>query len=453
MVYIVILVLLILTNALFAASEIAVISLNDAKIEKMAEDGNKKAKTILKLVKNPSNFLATIQIGVTLSGFFSSAIAADNFADSLAGLFVGTGISYATLRAIAFVVITLALSFVTLVFGELVPKRIAMKKSEQLSFAVCGLLYGLSVICKPVVFILSKTTNGVARLFGVGPQDDTDEVTEEEIRMMIDVGKEKGSIEEMEGEMINNVFEFDDITVEEVMTHRTDVTAVSTTDTLEEIVELALSEGYSRLPVYEEDIDNIIGILYIKDLLKLVGKTQVSPFSARDYMRPAFYIPESNKCNDLFKEMTARKIQMAIVVDEYGGTSGIVTMEDLLESIVGEIQDEFDNEDEEISQIGEHAFLIDGATNIEDVNEALDISIPESEDYDSLGGYILSVIGRIPTGNDHAVINVDDVTFTILTVEERRIAKVKAVKSVTKVPVHVEQAEKEEKPEKQHVEE
>ena len=178
MVYIVILVLLILTNALFAASEIAVISLNDAKIEKMAEDGNKKAKTILKLVKNPSNFLATIQIGVTLSGFFSSAIAADNFADSLAGLFVGTGISYATLRAIAFVVITLALSFVTLVFGELVPKRIAMKKSEQLSFAVCGLLYGLSVICKPVVFILSKTTNGVARLFGVGPQDDTDEVTE-----------------------------------------------------------------------------------------------------------------------------------------------------------------------------------------------------------------------------------------------------------------------------------
>ncbi|HJB26097.1 MAG TPA: hemolysin family protein [Firmicutes bacterium] len=453
MVYIVILVLLILTNALFAASEIAVISLNDAKIEKMAEDGNKKAKTILKLVKNPSNFLATIQIGVTLSGFFSSAIAADNFADSLAGLFVGTGISYATLRAIAFVVITLALSFVTLVFGELVPKRIAMKKSEQLSFAVCGLLYGLSVICKPVVFILSKTTNGVARLFGVGPQDDTDEVTEEEIRMMIDVGKEKGSIEEMEGEMINNVFEFDDITVEEVMTHRTDVTAVSTTDTLEEIVELALSEGYSRLPVYEEDIDNIIGILYIKDLLKLVGKTQVSPFSARDYMRPAFYIPESNKCNDLFKEMTARKIQMAIVVDEYGGTSGIVTMEDLLESIVGEIQDEFDNEDEEISQIGEHAFLIDGATNIEDVNEALDISIPESEDYDSLGGYILSVIGRIPTGNDHAVINVDDVTFTILTVEERRIAKVKAVKSVTKVPVHVEQAEKEEKSEKQHVEE
>ena len=270
---------------------------------------------------------------------------------------------------------------------------------------------------------------------------------------MIDVGKEKGSIEEMEGEMINNVFEFDDITVEEVMTHRTDVTAVSTTDTLEEIVELALSEGYSRLPVYEEDIDNIIGILYIKDLLKLVGKTQVSPFSARDYMRPAFYIPESNKCNDLFKEMTARKIQMAIVVDEYGGTSGIVTMEDLLESIVGEIQDEFDNEDEEISQIGEHAFLIDGATNIEDVNEALDISIPESEDYDSLGGYILSVIGRIPTGNDHAVINVDDVTFTILTVEERRIAKVKAVKSVTKVPVHVEQAEKEEKSEKQHVEE
>ena len=453
MVYIVILVLLILTNALFAASEIAVISLNDAKIEKMAEDGNKKAKTMLKLVKNPSKLLATIQNGVTLSGFFSSAIAADNFADSLAGLFVGTGISYATLRAIAFVVITLALSFVTLVFGELVPKRIAMKKSEQLSFAVCGLLYGLSVICKPVVFILSKTTNGVARLFGVGPQDDTDEVTEEEIRMMIDVGKEKGSIEEMEGEMINNVFEFDDITVEEVMTHRTDVTAVSTTDTLEEIVELALSEGYSRLPVYEEDIDNIIGILYIKDLLKLVGKTQVSPFSARDYMRPAFYIPESNKCNDLFKEMTARKIQMAIVVDEYGGTSGIVTMEDLLESIVGEIQDEFDNEDEEISQIGEHAFLIDGATNIEDVNEALDISIPESEDYDSLGGYILSVIGRIPTGNDHAVINVDDVTFTILTVEERRIAKVKAVKSVTKVPVHVEQAEKEEKSEKQHVEE
>ncbi len=448
MVYIVILVLLILTNALFAASEIAVISLNDAKIERMAEEGNKKAKTILKLVKNPSNFLATIQIGVTLSGFFSSAIAADNFADSLAGLFVGTGIPYTTLRAIAFVVITLALSFVTLVFGELVPKRIAMTKSEQLSFAVGGLLYGLSVICKPIVFVLSKTTNGVARLFGVSPHDEADEVTEEEIRMMIDVGKEKGSIEEMEGDMINNVFEFGNITVDEVMTHRTDVLAVSTTDPLEEIVQLALSEGYSRLPVYDEDIDNIIGILYVKDLLKLVGKTQDSPFSARDYMRPAFYVPESNKCSDLFKEMTARKMQMAIVVDEYGGTSGIVTMEDLLESIVGEIQDEFDNEDEEIVQIGEHAFLIDGATDIDDVNEILDIAIPESEDYDSLGGYILSVIGRIPTGNDHSTVNFDDVIFTILTVEERRIAKVKAVKNVVKVPVHTQdEEEKNEKPE------
>ncbi len=444
MVYVIILILLILTNALFAASEIAVISLNDAKIEKMANEGNKKAKTILKLVNNPSNFLATIQIGVTLSGFFSSAIAADNFADSLAGLLMGTGIPYSTLRVISFVLITLVLSFVTLVFGELVPKRIAMIKSEQLSFAVGGLLYGLSVICKPVVFVLSKSTNLVARLFGVGPSEESEEVTEEEIRMMIDVGKEKGSIEEMEGEMINNVFEFDNITVDEVMTHRTDVVAVSSADKLEEIITLALSEGYSRLPVYEEDIDNIIGLLYVKDLLKLVGRTQEKVFSVRDYMRPAFYIPESNKCRVLFKEMTARKMQMAIVVDEYGGTAGIVTMEDLLESIVGEIQDEFDNEDEEIIQIGEHAFLIDGATDIEDVNETLDINIPESDDYDSLGGYILSVIGRIPSGNDHSVVTFDDVTFTILTVEERRIAKVKAVKNVIKNPVQVQSVETEE---------
>lgn len=444
MVYVIILILLILTNALFAASEIAVISLSDAKIEKMANEGNKKAKTILKLVQNPSNFLATIQIGVTLSGFFSSAIAADNFADGLAGLLVGTGIPYSTLRGISFVLITLALSFVTLVFGELVPKRIAMKKSEQLSFAVGGFLYALSVICKPIVFILSKTTNGVARLFGVGPNEESDEVTEEEIRMMVDVGKEKGSIEEMEGEMINNVFEFDNITVDDVMTHRTDVVAVSSTDGLEEIISLALSEGYSRLPVYEEDIDNIIGILYVKDLLKLVGSAQEKEFSVRDYMRPAFYIPESNKCRELFKEMTSRKMQMAIVVDEYGGTAGIVTMEDLLESIVGEIQDEYDNEDEEIVQIGEHAFLIDGATDIEDVNETLDISIPESDDYDSLGGYILSVIGRIPSGNDHSTVAFDDVTFTILTVEERRIAKVKAIKNVAKVSAPAQQNTEEE---------
>ena len=267
--------ILILINAFFAMSEIAIISLNDAKMEKMAEDGDKKAKQVLKLTKNSSNFLSTIQIGVTLAGFLTSAVAAQNFAvmltDALAKTSVVKVIPVGAISVISTILITLIMSYFSLVLGELAPKKFAMQKSEKISFAVTPILLGFSKITKPFVKLLSASTNLIVRMFGLDPNADEETVTEEEIRMMVDVGQEKGVIEDSQKEMINNVFEFDDIDVADIMTHRTDMECVDVEDSLQDVVKTSMEHGYSRIPVYEEDPDNVVGIIYIKDLLKYVG--------------------------------------------------------------------------------------------------------------------------------------------------------------------------------------
>lgn len=423
--YVILLIVLILVNAFFAMSEIAIISLNDAKLRRMAQSGNKKAKILANMVGQPSKFLATIQVGVTLSGLLASAVAADTFAEYIVLAFGGTSINPGLIRGISLVVITIILSFFTLVFGELVPKRLAMNSSEKISFAIARPLQILYTFEKPFVAFLSWSTNLVLKLFGVSAEQESEEVTEEEIRMMIDVGNENGSIEQADREMINNIFEFDDRTAEEIMTHRTEMTALPLTASLEECIHTAVETGYSRVPVYDEDLDDIVGILYIKDLLNLVLSSPPFEFKVENYMRQPLYVPETNRCKELFKELQEKKVQMAIVVDEYGGTAGLVTMEDLLESIVGNIQDEYDDEEEEVSQLSENVYLMDGLTQLEDVEKLFSIHFDGDGDYDTIGGYIIDELGYIPAADEHPAVTVGNVSFTVLDVVERRIDKIR----------------------------
>lgn len=425
---IVLLFVLILVNAFFAMSEMAIVSLNDNMIDKLAEEGHKKAKKIKKLTENPSNFLSTIQIGVTLAGFLTSASASTTFAEMLTNAVLSINPALEkfddVISGVSVVVITIIMSYFSLVLGELAPKRMAMQKPETIAYKVVGALLVVKKVCSPFVKVLSLSTNGVVRLLGFDPNANEEVVTEEEIRMMVDVGQEKGVIEDHQKEMINNIFEFDDIDVTEIMTHRTDMVAVEDTDTLEEVVRLSIENGYSRIPVFHEDQDNIVGIIYIKDLLKYVSKALPKTQSPTDVMRPAHYVPFSKNCGELFTEMTDKRVQMAVVVDEYGGTAGIVTMEDLVEAIMGNIRDEYDDEEEEIVEESENIFTVDGIAYIEEVNELVGDIIPEG-DYDTLGGFIISQLGFLPKDGDMNEVVFENIKFTILNVEERRIGKVR----------------------------
>lgn len=425
---IVLLFVLILVNAFFAMSEIAIISLNDTKIGKMAEEGNKKAKQVIKLTKDSSRFLSTIQIGVTLAGFLTSASASQTFVEMLSGAIEKisflSGIPAGLINGFSLVVVTLITSYFSLVLGELAPKRMAMQAPEKISFRVVGILLAISKIAKPFVKVLSVSTNAVVRIFGFDPNADEESVTEEEIRMMVDVGGEKGVIEDTQKEMINNIFEFDDIDVGDIMTHRTDMIAAEADEPLSEVVNLSMENGFSRIPVYDNDPDNIVGIAYVKDLLKYIGSDLPSELTLRDIIREAFFVPETMECGDLFQQMTDNHIQMAIVVDEFGGTAGVVTLEDILESIVGNIQDEYDDEEEEISKIDDTTFTVDGITYIDELDEIFSTPLPEG-DYDTIGGFIISELGYLPQDGEMNVVEYSNLRFTVLNVEDRRIGRVK----------------------------
>ncbi len=419
---------LILVNAFFAMSEMAVVSLNDNKIDKMAEQGHKKAKQIQKLTESTSSFLSTIQIGVTLAGFLTSATAAQSFAGMLTNAIAKTPvvdvIPVGIISGFSTVLITLVMSYFSLVLGELVPKKIAIQNPEKMSFMAAPILVVVAKITKPLVRFLAFSTNSVLRLMRLDPHADEETVTEEEIRMMVDVGGEKGVIEETQKEMIENIFEFDDIDVADIMTHRTDMVCIDDDEPLTEAVKLSIENGFSRIPVYEEDPDDIIGVIYIKDFLKYVGTSLPKTKTVKDMMRPAYYVPETKRCGELFTEMTEKRVQLAVVVDEYGGTAGIVTLEDLLESIVGNIQDEYDQEDEEISIINDTTFEVDGITDIEEVEEHTGKTFPDG-DYDTIGGYIISVLGFLPQDGEMNEVTFENIKFTVLNVEERRIGKIK----------------------------
>lgn len=429
---ILILVVLIALNAFFAASEIAFISLNDAKIEKQAKEGNKKAKQIEKMLKTPSKFLATIQIGITLAGFLSSAFASDAFADQLAPMLNNAipSISLEIWRTISIILITIILSFFTLVFGELVPKRLAMKNYEKISFATIGIIRGISIVTAPFVKLLTSVTNWISKIFGVSESDE-ETVTEEEIKMMIDQGEEKGTIEEEEKELINNVFEFNDITVSEIMTHRTDIFAVDINISIDELMQEIAKEDYknSRIPVYDETIDEIKGILYLKDILKNIHKKS---FKVKNIMKEAYFVPQNKLINELFKELQKNKKHIAIIVDEYGGTAGLITMEDILEELVGDIYDEYDEIEQEYEKIDENTYLLSGSMTIHDVNKLLNAKIPEG-DYDTISGFLQEKMGRIPEDEESPIIETKEVTYKIEEYEDKRIVTVKACKNNLKV--------------------
>ena len=425
----ILLVVLILLNAFFAAAEIAFVSLNDAKIDMQAKDGNKKAKKIKKMLENPSKFLATIQIGITFAGFLSSAFASETFASQLAPVLYSwiPALNLATWNTISIILITMILSYFTLIFGELVPKRLAMKYYEKIAFGTISVIRFISVITAPFVKLLTVSTNFVSKIFGVGEKNE-ETVTEEEIRMMVDVGEEKGTIDEKEKEMINNVFEFDDRVVSEIMIPRTKIYALDMNLSIAQVIEEITDDPdfrYSRIPIYDETIDDIKGIVYIKDILLSTKNKNVK---VKNLVKEAYFVPETKQINELFDELRKNRKQIAIVVDEYGGTAGIVTMEDILEEIVGEIYDEYDVVQKKYEKLDDTTYRLSGSLSIADVEKILDVEIEEG-DYDTLSGYLIENLGRIPAENERPVVETKYVTYKVEKVKDLMVTKVKACKN------------------------
>lgn len=423
--------ILILLNSFFAAAEIAVISLNDAKVKKLAESGDKKAATMLKMVEEPNGFLSTIQICITLAGFLGSAFAADTFSDMLVGWMVRhefLALPENVLNSISVVIITIILSYFTLVLGELVPKRIAMRNPDKLARAVCGFIAAMSTILKPIVWLLSKSTNLVLRIFRINPNEIGEDVTEDDIRVMIDAAEEKGDIDADSREMLENVFEFDDISAGDVMVHRTDMTVIYDTDTTEEILNTIVESGYSRLPVCSETIDQVIGLVRTRELL--LALREKDSIDIREVMQDVFFVPETIKANRLLQEMKKNKSHMAVVVDEFGGTAGLVTMEDLLETIVGDIYDETDKEEpNEIEALSEDSWRISGNTAMDDVEELIHMDLPlEEEEYNTFGGFIIANLSYIPHAGDHPQFDYGDFSIYVEQVGDRRIEWAKVVR-------------------------
>ena len=431
-------VILILINAFFAATEIAVISLNANKLRKLEEEGDKLAPKLLHMVEDSSGFLSTIQIAITLSGFLGAAFAGDAFAEYLTAwlLSLGVGIPASVLDTISLVVVTIILSYFTLVFGELVPKRIAMQKSMEMARLSCRVVSAIATIAKPVVKLLSLSTNGVLRLLRMRTDVEEEHVTEDEIRMMIDLGNESGSINEDEKELLHNVFDFSDQTVSDVMTHAADVESISVDATREEVLDTIRSTGLSRFPVYGEDESDILGVLNTRDFL--VDWVSDGTKSVRDLMRPAYLVPESLSADDLLRDMQIKKIHLAVVLDEYGELAGVITVEDLLEEIVGNIYDEFDPaEPQELEQLGENLWRVSGSLSVEDLAEELDMELPEDEDYDTVGGMLLSCLRTIPEDGSRPLVQVHGLELQAEKVEDHRIRSV----LVRKLPDDTEEQE------------
>lgn len=428
-----ILIILILLNAFFASSEIALISLNDNKIKQMAKEGHKKASLLVHLLGEPSKFLATIQIGITLAGFLASAFASETFAESLMTILAPLNIplSVSVLKKICVIVITIILSYFTLVFGELVPKRIAMKKAESIAMIVVRPLTILLALTHPFVKFLTFSTNICVRILGMNPNEKDEEITEEEIRLLVDVGEESGVIHEDEKHMINNIFEFNNKTVIEIMTHRTDITAIPDNASYDEVIKCIKEEKFSRIPVYNDNIDNITGIFYSKDLLQFLDENyDKNSFDLSAMVRKPYFVPFSKKTDELFREMKNKNIHIAIILDEYGGTAGLVSLEDLIEEIVGNIFDEDDEIEKEIEIINENTFIVKGAINLDELRKVINVNF-DDQFHDTLGGFLIGKLGRIPNNDEKLSLEFEKHQFKILEIEDKKITKVKISKIIS----------------------
>lgn len=413
---------LIAVNALFAATEIAVISLNETKVRRMAEGGDRKAAKMLRMVTEPTGFLSTIQICITLAGFLGSAFAADNFSDKLVNWLINdcgvSGVSPSALDTISVIIITLVLSYFTLVLGELVPKRIAMKRSESIARAVSGLMIGMTTVLRPIIWLLTVSTNGVLRLCGIDPEDNAEEVSEEEIIMMLDEGEEAGSIESGEKELIKNVFSLNDTTAEDVMVHRSQVAFLKRDDARTTLLNEIAESGYSRFPVYGENIDDIVGILYAKTYL--TAQSRGERCEMKDFLMPPRFVHASTHINRILLDMQREHAHMAVVVDDYGGVIGIITLEDILEELVGEIWDESDEVIENIRERSDGSYDINGSTRLSDMCESIGCSI--DSEADTVGGWVTEMLGGIPESGES--FECGGMHVTVESTDKRRVLKV-----------------------------
>lgn len=419
-------IILIAFNAIFASAEIAVLSMNETKLAKLTEQGNKKARRLYRLTREPARFLATIQVAITLSGFLGSAFAADNFSDPLVDTLLQMGIQIprATLDTIAVIFITFILSYFTLIFGELVPKRIAMKKSEQLALGISGLVSGISIIFKPIVWFLSISTNAILRLCGIDPNETEDAISEEEIRMMVDAGSEKGTIDTSEKEFIQNVFEFDDLTAEEIATHRTDVVLLFLEDTDEDWANIIHNSRHTLYPICDNSPDHVVGILNAKDYFRLEEKNR--QHILKSAVHPAYFVPETIKADVLFRNMKQHHHSLAIVLDEYGGMVGIVTFNDLIEELVGEFEEDPVSamlSEPQIEQQNDVTWNIHGNLDLEELQKATGIHV-SNENYDTLGGLIFDKIGNIPPdGTQNIDLDLEDFRIHVSYIKDHQIQK------------------------------
>ena len=409
-------------NAVFASAEIAVISMNDSKLAKLAAEGNKRAIRLARLTSQPSRFLSTIQVAITLSGFLGSAFASENFSDMLTDwlLSLGVPIPAKTLNTISMVVITIILSYFTLIFGELVPKRVAMRKAETLALGMATLLSTIAKLCTPIVAFLTLSTNAVLRLLGIDPNAEDDEVSEEEIRMMVDAGSEKGAINHQEKEFIQNVFEFDDLTAGEIATHRTEITLLWLEESMEDWKNTIYNSRHTLYPICDESADDIVGILNAKDYFRLEDKSRESIM--KNAVKPAYFVPENVKADVLFRNMKHTRNNLAVVLDEYGGMSGIITMNDLLEQLVGEFNDDETIEDEilPIEPIDSKTWKIHGSASLDDVSKALGVSLTY-EDCDTFNGLVFGALGTVPQDGSVVEVETPELMIKVTDIQDHQV--------------------------------
>lgn len=409
---------LIALNAVFACAEIAVISMNDSKLAKLASEGDKRAVRLARLTSQPARFLATIQVAITLSGFLGSAFAAENFSDVLVSWLVNLGVTVpaAMLDSIAVVVITLVLSYFTLIFGELVPKRVAMRKAEPLALGMSAFISAIAKIFAPIVWVLTISTNAILRLLGIDPNAEADDISEEEIRMMVDVGSEKGAIDHEEKQFIQNVFEFDDLTAGDVVTHRMDISLLWMDESMDKWEDTIHSSRHTLYPVCGESVDHIVGVLNAKDYFRAENKSRTALMM--EAVKPAYFVPESVKADVLFRNMKRSHNSMAVVIDEYGGLVGIVTINDLVEQLVGDLGDNELNKNEGplIETVDSKTWKIHGAALIGDISKAIGVKLPNDE-YDTFNGLIFGVLGTIP--QDGASVEVETSGLLVKVIEIR----------------------------------
>ncbi len=425
---------LILYKAFFTVCETAVTEIDDRKVRN-ASDKIRGRKTLLALLDKPSRLVTAFAVNRVMSAIGISWLALIYFGDELSAaicrLFGGKADGAVTdpvyTIPAAFIILLASVAVIT-VFCEGIPKKIAIKGGDRLAYFCGGFVKYLVIILTPMTALSSLLIKLLSPVFGVGGIPERDVVTEEEIRLMVDAGNETGVIEESQREMINNVFEFDDLILSDVMTHRTDIVAVEDTAGVSEVVNASIGSGFSRIPVYEDTIDHIAGIICVKDLLCLVGSEAAESADIKNFVRDIIYLPESVPCGEAFKRLTAEKMQMAVVIDEYGGTAGLVTMEDIVETIVGNIQDEYDDEAEELIQISDGVYTIDGTADPEEIMVKLGSELPEEDKFDTMSGFIVELLGRIPEEDENPTVEYGNILFTVLLTEDKCISKIKAQK-------------------------